>query len=193
MALPTDTVYGFGVRADDEAAVRRLYLLKGRPEDNPLPVLLPDAEALLSAASAVSPGALSLARRFWPGALTLVVPKSPAVSDHVTRGRPTVGLRVPDHPVALALLRQCEFLVAVTSANLSGCPPATRADEILHDFPSGLDVVVDAGPCPGGVPSSVVDASADGPVLLRAGAVPWEEIVAAWEIPGPSDPSGLPQ
>lgn len=186
VALPTDTVYGLAARADDEAAVGRLFEVKGRREDNPLPLLIPDAEAAVRAARMVPPLLHALAREFWPGPLTVVLPKADAVSDLVTAGRPSAGLRVPDHPITLAVLRACEFLVAVTSANLSGQPPARDFETVQRDFGGRIELILAAEPCPGGVPSSVVDLTGPQPTLLRAGAVSPEELerVLADAAPG---------
>ena len=179
IALPTDTVYGLAARADNDAAMRALFDVKGRRDDHPIPILLPAAEDLPRAAREVPPDALRLAARFWPGPLTIVLPKAPAVSDLVTGGKPRVGLRVPDHPVALAVLGACEFLVAVTSANLSGLPPARDAAQVAREFGGRVALIVAAGECPGGVPSTVVEVGERGLRVVRAGALSVEELQEA--------------
>lgn len=179
IALPTDTVYGLAARADSDAAMRALFEVKGRRDDHPIPILLPATDGLPRAARVVPPDALRLAERFWPGPLTIVLPKAPAVSDLVTGGKPTVGLRVPDHSVALAILGACEFLVAVTSANLSGLPPARDAGQVAREFSGRVALIVAAGECPGGVPSTVVEIGAGGLRIIRAGALSVERLQEA--------------
>lgn len=183
VAFPTDTVYGLAARADDDRAVSRLFEAKRRRDDNPLPILLASADGLALAAQSVPEAARKLAERYWPGPLTLVVPRAPQISDLVTGGRDSVGLRVPNHPVALAVLAACEFLVAVTSANLSGRPPAREAEEVRRDLSGNIDLILDAGCCPGGVPSTVVDVTGPRAKVVRPGAVPWGEIVAVLSSP----------
>lgn len=179
IALPTDTVYGVAARADSEAAMRALFAVKGRRDDHPIPILLPAAEDLSRAAREVPAEALRLAARFWPGPLTIVLPKAPAVSDLVTGGKPTVGLRVPDHPVALAVLGACDFLVAVTSANLTGRPPARDAGQVAREFSGRVALIVAAGECPGGVPSTVVEVGERDLRIMRAGALTVEQLERA--------------
>lgn len=179
LALPTDTVYGLAARADSDDAVRRLFAAKRRPDSNPLPILLPDAEALPRAASRVDDAARALAAAFWPGPLTLVLPRVEGLSDLVTTGLPTVGLRVPDHALARAVLAACDLLVAVTSANLSGEPPATSDAQVIAQFEGSVDCILAAGPCPGGVPSTVATVEEGQPRVLRPGALTLEQLRAA--------------
>ena len=179
VAVPTDTVYGLAARADDDRAVARLFVVKQRRDDNPLPILIADESALERAASDVPEAARRLAQRFWPGPLTIVLPKSHAVSDLVSAGRPTVGVRVPDHPVARAVLAACDFLVAVTSANLSALDPAREADEVRRDFSGKIELILAADRCPGGVPSTVVELSGGAMRILRAGAISAAQLEAA--------------
>lgn len=176
VAMPTDTVYGLAARADSDAAVRKLFGVKGRREDNPLPILLPDAESLERAAAQVPAAAQALADKYWPGPLTIVLPKVPEISDLVTAGRQTVGLRVPDHPIARAVLAACDFLVVVTSANPSAGRPAREHEEVRRDFSGKIELILAADRCPGGVPSTVVDMSGDEPRMVRGGAVPWSHL-----------------
>ena len=179
VAIPTDTVYGLAVRADDDAVVKLLFEVKRRRDENPLPILLADVDDLERVAGELSAAARELARRFWPGQLTLVIPKSDAVSDLVTAGKPTVGVRVPDHPVTRAVLRACPFLVAVTSANVSALPPARDVDEARRTFSGRVNLILAADRCPGGVPSTVVDVTVNPPRILRAGSVSSAEITNA--------------
>ena len=182
VALPTDTVYGLAVRADDDRAVQRLYEVKGRPDSNPLPILLPDAFAITRVCPLLPESGLVLAELFWPGPLTLVVPKAPEISALVTAGKPTVGVRVPDHYAARAILAACPFPVAVSSANRSGEPPAVDDEEVIRLFSGVVELIVAAGACPGGVPSTVVDVTGPQAVILREGALSGAEIQQALEF-----------
>ncbi|MDI9585216.1 MAG: L-threonylcarbamoyladenylate synthase [Acidobacteriota bacterium] len=177
VAIPTDTVYGLAVRADDDRAVLRLFDVKGRPETNPLPILIPDAQFFGRVCSLVPEAALLLAERFWPGPLTLVVPKAPEISDRVTAGKKTVGVRVPDHFAARAVLAACPFPVAVSSANAAGDAPAVDEGQVVGAFSGTVELIIAAGSCPGGVPSTVVDVSGPRWAILRQGALSEEEIV----------------
>lgn len=178
VAFPTETVYGLGADAFDEAAVRRIFAAKGRPADNPLIVHLADATWLPRVASEVTPLATRLAARLWPGPLTLVLDAVPELPGVTTGGHRTVGVRVPDHPLALALLEAADVPVAAPSANRSGRPSPTSAEHVLADLPHGVDAIVDGGRCGVGVESTVVDARGDEPVVLREGAVSREELEA---------------
>lgn len=177
--IPTDTVYGIACRADDERAVRALFAAKRRPLSKPLPLLLSDAQALEEVSSELPDGVRKLARAFWPGALTLVVRKSALVSDLVTAGQPTVGVRVPDLPVAIAVLAACDFPVAVTSANISDEQAAVAVEELPAELLEAVAVVLDSGRCPGEVPSTVVDVTGVPPRILRQGPVTEADIESA--------------
>lgn len=176
VALPTDTVYGLAANATQNSAVQQLFALKQRAADNPLPILIADAADLARLATDIPPAAESLIERFWPGALTIVVRKSPLVPDLVTGGQPTVGLRVPNHDLMRAVLRRADFPVAVTSANLSGQAEAISPATVLTALRDSIDLLVDDGPCPGGVPSTVVDMTVSPPRILRAGPVTRTEL-----------------
>jgi L-threonylcarbamoyladenylate synthase len=177
VAFPTDTVYGVGALAFDSAAVERLYWAKDRPTDRAIPILLGRAGDMASVADEVPDMALTLAERYWPGPLTLVVRKAPGVPESVTKGA-TVGIRVPNHAVALNLL-QAAGPMAVTSANLSGRAPARTADEVLAQLEAKLDLIVDGGTTPGGIASTVVDCTGDVPRILRRGPIALDEIESA--------------
>ncbi len=177
VVLPTDTVYGLAAWPWDAAAVARLYAAKGRPETKAIPVLVGEKAHLARVTAALPPCAQRLAARFWPGALTLVVPKHPDLPA-VLSPYPTVGVRMPDHPDALALLRLTGPL-AVTSANRSGEPPARTAAEAAAQLGEAVAVVLDAGEVPGGQPSTVVDCAATPPRVLRPGPIAAAEI-ARW-------------
>ena len=175
MGLPTDTVYGLAVDPAVAGATGALFALKGRPVGTALPVLVAGVEQA-DRLGDLSDGAHALARSLWPGGLTLVVGRRSGVEMELG-GRPDfIGLRCPAHPVPLALCRQSGPLAA-TSANRHGEPDLASASEVAEIFPGLL--VLDGGECRG-VSSTVVDASEDEPRLLRAGAVPWEEVLAAW-------------
>jgi len=171
VVFPTDTVYGIACRADDERAVKGLFAAKRRPLSKALPLPLPDAEALGEVATELDEHALGLAKRFWPGPLTIVVHKAARVSDTVTAGQPTVGVRVPDLRLAREILRACPFPVAVTSANLSDEEPACAIEELPRELLAQVSVVVDGGRCRGMVPSTVVDVTVRPATVLRHGPV----------------------
>jgi L-threonylcarbamoyladenylate synthase len=174
VAFPTETVYGLGADATDAAAVERIFAVKGRPRDHPLIVHLAPAAPLAPWAGDWPPAAAALADACWPGPLTVLVHRGPAVIDAVTGGRPTVGLRVPAHPVAVALLDAFGGGVAAPSANRYGRVSPTTAAHVRADLDGDVAVVLDGGPCAIGVESTIVDCTVDPPMLLRAGGVPVE-------------------
>jgi L-threonylcarbamoyladenylate synthase len=176
VAFPTETVYGLGADASSPAALRRLYAVKRRPPDHPVIVHVASAAALSDWSTAVPDGARHLAAGFWPGPLTLVLPRAATVLDEVTGGRDTVALRVPDQPVALALLGAFGGGVAAPSANRFGRVSPTTAAAVRADLGDDVDVVLDGGPCRVGVESTIVDWSGDGPVIRREGGVAREEV-----------------
>lgn len=176
VAFPTETVYGLGALVTVREAVRRIFEAKGRPPDNPLIVHLSSAEQLPEVASEVPEKALELARIFWPGPLTLVLRKREWVPDEVTAGLPTVAVRVPAHPVALALIEEAGAPIAAPSANLSGRPSPTTAEHVLSDLGGKIEGVVDAGETLYGVESTIIDLTTEPPVLLRPGAMPLEKV-----------------
>ncbi len=178
VAFPTETVYGLGTRADDAKAVRRIYAAKGRPATKPLSVLVSSAAAARAAALHWSDLADQLAAAFWPGPLTLVVLRTELVADDVVAGGETVALRVPDHSAALRLLRACPFPIAAPSANLSGQPPATSANEVVDSLGGRISLVLDGGPTLVKTPSTVLDlTSLEGRgVILRQGAISAAEL-----------------
>lgn len=178
VAFPTETVYGLGANALDGQAVARIYAAKGRPQDNPLIVHVAEREAVSQVAAVVPPKAQRLMERFWPGPLTLVLPKTPAVPEEVTCGLQSVGIRMPSHPVARALIRAAGVPVAAPSANLSGRPSPTSAEHVIEDIAGRVDVIVDGGETGVGVESTVLDMTVDPPVLLRPGGVTVEQITA---------------
>jgi L-threonylcarbamoyladenylate synthase len=182
VALPTETVYGLGARADDDAAVARIFAAKGRPTDHPLIVHVPDVESARAFAADWPQRAQRLVAAFWPGPLTVIVPRAPGRAGAAAGGQATVGLRCPAHPVAHALLLEAAALgvpgVAAPSANRFGRVSPTLAAHVASEFDADL-WVLDGGPCQVGIESAIVDCSRDRAVLLRPGALPRERIEAA--------------
>jgi L-threonylcarbamoyladenylate synthase len=176
VAFPTDTVYGLGARADLAPAVERVYAVKQRPRDMALPLLLASTGQISGVSCPVSPVARLLAEHFLPGALTLVLPRSALVADIVTGGAATVAVRVPAHPVPVALVEGVGVPIIGTSANLSGQPSLLTATEVRTQFGDMVDLVIDGGRCPGGWESTIVDVTGEIPVVLREGAIPVAEI-----------------
>lgn len=184
IGLPTETVYGLGADASNELAVRRIFAVKGRPSNHPLIVHVASVDEAKRWASSWPEAALLLAEAFWPGPLTLILPRTALASDAVTGGQETVGLRVPAHPLALELLRAFQGGVAAPSANRFGRVSPTTAQHVREELGSDVDVVLDGGPCRVGVESTIVDVTA-APRLLRPGGVPKEALEAVLKRPVP--------
>lgn len=184
VVFPTETVYGVGAHALDAAAVARVFAAKGRPADNPLIVHVAHADAARALCARWPPEAEALARAFWPGPLTLVLPRGPGVPDAVTAGLDSVAVRVPDHPVARALLREAGVPVAAPSANRSGRPSPTRVEDARDDLGDAVAVYLDGGPTRVGVESTVVSLLGARPALLRPGGLAREAIE---RVVGPVD------
>lgn len=178
VGMPTETVYGLAGDACNDDAVRRIFAVKGRPAGHPLIVHLAGAEAITDWAASVPPAAQVLAAACWPGPLTVLVAAADRVSRLVTGGRDTVGLRVPAHPVALELLERFGGGVAAPSANRFGHVSPTTAQHVLADLGTDVDLVLDGGPCPVGVESTIVDCTTPVPQILRPGGIPNEHISA---------------
>lgn len=176
VVFPTETVYGLGADATDSRAVRAVFEAKGRPPDNPLIVHIWSPEDIAGLVTEVPPAAAGLMSRFWPGPLSLVLRRAARVAEEVSRGLDTVAVRMPAHPVALELIRLAGVPVAAPSANVSGRPSPTRAADALADLDGLVDYVLDAGPCPVGVESTVLDLTGSVPVVLRPGGVTVEEL-----------------
>ena len=176
VAFPTETVYGLGADALNAVAVRDIFAAKGRPLDNPIIVHVGQMEDLEALATSVTPAALLLAGRFWPGPLTLILRKSARVPDAVTGGQNTVAVRMPRNNVALALIRASGVPIAAPSANRSGRPSGTTGAHVFEDLAGKIDIVLDGGPVEIGVESTVLDISSDPPDILRPGAVTIEEL-----------------
>lgn len=186
IGMPTETVYGLAADALDPDAVARIFALKGRPADNPLIVHLASTRGLDQVVADVTPLAIRLAHRFWPGPLTLVLEADVAVPVIATGGLSTVAVRVPDHPVASALLTAFGAPLAAPSANRSGRPSPTTAAHVVADLGDDLEVVLDGGACLVGVESTVVDVRGTTPVVLREGSITREDLEVALGRPSAS-------
>ena len=204
VAMPTETVYGLAADARSVDAIERIFAVKGRPSDHPLIVHLAAAEDLHDWSDAAPDAAIDTALRLteaaWPGPLTVIVPRADHVLDAVTGARDTVGLRVPAHPMALALLAGAETGLAAPSANRFGSVSPTTAEHVLADLGDLLDpardVILDGGACPVGVESTIVDCTTSPPQILRSGGIPDEDIARLLDAPvgpasGPSRASGM--
>jgi L-threonylcarbamoyladenylate synthase len=176
VAFPTETVYGLGADALNEAAVRRIFEVKGRPPDNPIIVHVADRDSVYLLASEVPRAAEELISRFWPGPLTLVLKRTELVPAVTCGGLETVAVRMPAHPVALELIREAGVPIAAPSANVSGSPSPASAEHVLRDLGGKIEMVLDGGPAEIGVESTVIDMTVDPPELLRPGGLPLEEI-----------------
>lgn len=176
VAFPTETVYGLGANALDPVAVAKIFTAKGRPSDNPIIVHIAKASDITQLSQKLTPVIVKLIDEFWPGPLTLVLPKTAVVPDIVTAGLPTVGIRMPDDPVALELIKRAGCPVAAPSANISGRPSPTRAKDVLLDLDCKVDVILMGGDCRVGIESTVLDMSGDVPVILRPGFITREDI-----------------
>ncbi len=176
VAFPTDTVYGLGASALDEDAVARVYEAKGRPRHLALPLLLADISQIAAVAQPVPEIAWRLAERFLPGGLTLVLHKALSVSSVVSGGGDKIALRVPNHPVPIALIEGLGVPITGTSANLTGSPSPATAEEVHQQMGDRVNLVIDGGRCPGGMDSTVLDLTGKTPRILREGAVSREEI-----------------
>ncbi|NLT57525.1 MAG: threonylcarbamoyl-AMP synthase [Clostridiales bacterium] len=179
VVFPTETVYGLGANGLDEAACRRIFAAKGRPADNPLILHLPGLAALPALCRELPDLAHTLFEAFSPGPLTLVLKKSALVPAAASGGLDTVAVRIPDHPVALALLRACRLPVAAPSANLSGRPSPTALSHVRGDLDGRVDLFLDGGPCRVGLESTVLSLAGEVPTLLRPGGISLEQLRAA--------------
>jgi len=174
VAFPTDTVYGVGALVFDGEAVESIYAAKDRPVEKAIPVLMADSKDIEIVGMDIPDIAYKLASRFWPGPLTCIIPKKPTIPESVSVTS-TIGVRVPDHEVARALLRAAGPM-AVTSANISGQPSPSTAEEVLAQLGERIDLIMDGGKTPGGVPSTLVDCTSDELKILREGPISLEEI-----------------
>ncbi len=175
IAFPTDTLYALAADAMNRAAVQRVFEIKGREEGNPLPLFVTDS-AMAARFAIMSESGLRLTRRFWPGALTVVVRRRPDFDSAALAGGDTAALRAPDHALALEIVAALGRPVTGTSANVSGGPNPVTADDVRGQLGARVDLVIDGGACPAAVPSTIVDCAGAEPVVLREGAISREEI-----------------
>ena len=179
VAFPTETVYGLGATAYDEQAVQRVFSIKGRPHNNPLIVHVATIEQVHALVTVISDSAKKLMATFWPGPLTIVLNSSSLVSDIVTAGLSTIAVRMPEHPVASALIRSLGDPIAAPSTNRSGRPSPTHVEHVRRELGEDVDMVLDGGKCRIGLESTVIDMSTEMPCILRAGSVSMNMIQAA--------------
>lgn len=176
VGIPTETVYGLGANGLDPNAVHAIFAAKGRPQDNPLILHIPDPSWLARYCQDIPETAYTLAQRFWPGPLTIILKRKPTVPDAVTAGLDTVGMRCPDCAVTRSIIAAADVPVAAPSGNTSGRPSPTTAAAMLEDMDGKIDAIVDAGPCTVGVESTIIDLTASPPRLLRPGGVTLEQL-----------------
>jgi len=181
VAVPTDTLYGLAVSPFRADAVARVFEVKGRSAERALPLIAADRAAVETHLAPLSRVAAQLADRFWPGPLTLLV-AAPAALARGVSDTGTVGVRVPAHDVARAIAAACGMPLTATSANISGAPATADPDEVERTLGGRIDLLIDAGPTPGGAPSTIVDVSGDAPRLVRAGAIAWEAIESCLRV-----------
>ncbi len=178
LGIPTETVYGLGADGLNPEAVAHIFQAKGRPQDNPLILHIPSADWLERYCEEIPPEAYTLAERFWPGPLTLILKRKVLVPDAVTAGLDTVGMRCPAHPVTRAIIAAAGVPVAAPSGNTSGRPSPTNVADMLEDMDGKVDAIVDGGPCSVGVESTILDLTLTPPRLLRPGGVTLEQLEA---------------
>ncbi|MFR4977634.1 MAG: L-threonylcarbamoyladenylate synthase [Butyricicoccus sp.] len=178
VGIPTETVYGLGANALDGTAVQKIFAAKGRPSDNPLIVHIADLAQIYSLTTEVPEAALRLAEAYWPGPLTIILPKASCIPQEVSAGLDTVGIRLPSHPIARAVIRAAGVPIAAPSANLSGRPSTTTAAHVMEDMNGKIAAVVDGGSCAVGVESTVVSLTGETPRLLRPGGISLEQLEA---------------
>lgn len=171
VAFPTETVYGLGADALNPEASNKIYTAKGRPSDNPLIVHIADTYAVYKLASHVPQKAVMLMEAFWPGPLTIILPKKDIVPDETTGGLDTVAIRMPSHPAALDMIRQSQLYIAAPSANISGRPSPTTAEHVISDMDGRIDMILDGGAVGIGIESTIVDMTGDVPIILRPGFI----------------------
>lgn len=184
IAGPTDTIYGLFADAWNRSALRRVFRIKGRPENKPILVLVDSLKRVRDVADSIPDAFEVLAEAFWPGPLTVVVARRPGVPDAITAGRETIAVRLPRSPLVRALARQARCPLTGTSANLSGRPGARSADEVFSQLGSRLPLLLDAGRSPRGTPSTLVDLASSTPCVLRAGRIPSAAIAFALQRAG---------
>jgi L-threonylcarbamoyladenylate synthase len=181
VAIPTDTLYGLAADPFNSDAVRRIFHIKGRAAEQALPLIAADVAQIASSLGELTTLGFRLARRFWPGPLTLLVPAPHTLAGEITGGTGRVGVRVPDHATARALCALCDRPLTATSANISGQAATSDPDEVAEALGQRVDLLLDAGRTRGGAPSTIVDVTEQRPRLVRAGRISWEEIEACLE------------
>lgn len=177
VAFPTESFYGLGVGATNESALERLFLVKKRDPAVPVLILISSLEELSEYAASIPREALELGRRFWPGGLTMVLKASPWLSSLLTAGTGKIGIRIPGHPLAHALTLALNVPITGTSANISGSPPCTSAEQVVQSFGNRIDLILDGGITEGTQPSTILDVTITPPLLLREGIITVEEII----------------
>ncbi len=188
-AFPTETVYGLGADALNPRAVAKVYAAKGRPSDNPMIVHISSKDDLLKLTPEITEDMEKLMKAFWPGPMTMIVPRLPVVPDVTTGGLDTVGVRMPSHPTALELIRLSGCPIAAPSANLSGKPSPTTAKHVIDDLSGKIDAIICGGSCQVGIESSVIDVTEDTPMILRPGIITREDFEKALRKPVALDPT----
>ena len=178
VALPTETLYGLTASAENDDAVRMIYEIKGRDYEKPLSVLVTGMDMVEKYCKNIPQAAYRLSEKYWPGPLTMILEDGGAASVLVTAGAGTLGVRCPDHPLTLSILRAAGVALAAPSANPAGAEPARTARQVLDYFDRKIEGVADGGPCAVGVASTIVDLTKDEPSILREGGIPGEEILA---------------
>ena len=171
IAYPTETFYGIGAKFDSDDALKKIYGIKQRPQDKAMPLIIGERDLLPVIAVGVSITASALMDKFWPGPLTLIIPARENVSEYITAGTHTVAVRIPGESFALRLAQTAHFPITATSANISGLPPARDIETVLRYFGDRIDLIIDAGPTPGGLPSTIVDARGSALKILREGVI----------------------
>jgi len=194
VAFPTETVYGLGANALDSEAIKGIFLAKGRPSDNPLIVHVSKTEEILPLVKEIPQKVYSVMEKFWPGPLTIIFEKSNIVPHEISAGLSTVAIRMPSHPIAIKLIKECGLPIAAPSANISGRPSPTKADHVIKDLIGKVDIIISGGNCNVGVESTVLDMTGDTPIILRPGGVTkemLEEVLGHVDIDSAAeDPNG---
>lgn len=178
VAFPTDTLYALGANALEERAVERVFLAKGREPEKPITVLIADLEMAASLVEEIPPIVRKLSARFWPGPLTLILKARPELPSALSAGTGRIGIRVPGLPLARVLIQGAGRPLTGTSANLSGGKDPCEAQDVLRDLEGRIELILDGGPVPLGIPSTILDLVAEPPSLIREGAIRWDELKA---------------
>jgi L-threonylcarbamoyladenylate synthase len=197
VAFPTETVYGLGANALDSEAIKKIFVAKGRPSDNPLIVHVAKTEEILPLVKEIPKRAYDVMEKFWPGPLTIIFEKSNIVPHEISAGLSTVAIRMPSHPIAIKLIEECGLPIAAPSANISGRPSPTKAEHVIEDLMDKVDAIVAGGDCTVGVESTVLDMTGEVPMILRPGGVTkemLEEVLCHVVIdPAVEDPKVAPE